>query len=353
MQCVSVTDNRKYVRDFLSLPDKLYSKKENMESRETVRHLILGEHVLSKYFDLTAFVIYDGREAAGRFAITVYPGSDTAYIGLFECENNDAAAGFLFSMAEKICAGKGCTSIVGPVDASFWIKYRLKINNFDKPAYTGEPYNRDYYFDLFKKNGYSVKEHYTSSGYHAIDESYVNEKFEERFKAFEEKGYRIESVKHEGFEKAMMSVYDLITDLYSDFPVYSDLSREDFMELFNSYRSIMDMSMTKLAYYGDETVGFYISIPDYGNIVYHLNPVNILRLLRIRKKPKRYVMLYMGVDREHRGLGKALVYAIMKELEGNRLPSIGALARDGKVTQTYAAEEIEDIYEYVLLEHRI
>ena len=35
--------------------------------------------------------------------------------------------------------------IIGPVDASFWLKYRLKINKFERP-YTGEPYNKDYYY---------------------------------------------------------------------------------------------------------------------------------------------------------------------------------------------------------------
>ena len=61
----------------------------------------------------------------------------------------------------------------------------------------------------------------------------------------------------------------------------------------------------------------------------------------------------MGVDHDHRGLGKALVYSIMSELKKSGLPSIGALARDGKITQNYAEELIKDKYEYVLLEEKI
>ena len=121
-----------------------------------------------------------------------------------------------------------------------------------------------------------------------------------------------------------------------------------------SYKQIMNMSMTKLAYYNGKAVGFYVSIPDYGNLVYHTgNPVNIAKILMTKKKPKRYVMLYMGVDQQHRGLGKALVYAIMKELMASGLPSIGALMRDGKLTQTYANGDITGVYEYVLLERTI
>ena len=43
----------------------------------------------------------------------------------------------------------------------------------------------------------------------------------------------------------------------------------------------------------------------------------------------------------------------MTELMKNKLPSIGALARDGKVTQNYVEELIKDRYEYVLLEEKL
>ena len=115
----------------------------------------------------------------------------------------------------------------------------------------------------------------------------------------------------------------------------------------------MNMDMVRMAYYKEKAVGFYISIPNYHNIVYHLNLKNILKILKLRKHPKEYVMLYMGVDANHRGLGKAIIYSIVEELKNNHLPSIGALAHDGKISQNYAEEKISDRYEYVLLERKI
>ena len=64
-------------------------------------------------------------------------------------------------------------------------------------------------------------------------------------------------------------------------------------------------------------------------------------------------MLYMGVDQNHKGLGKALIYSIVEELKRSNLPSIGALAHDGKISQNYAPEKITSRYEYVLLERKI
>ena len=64
-------------------------------------------------------------------------------------------------------------------------------------------------------------------------------------------------------------------------------------------------------------------------------------------------MLYIGVNPNHQGLGKALIQSVMMELKKRNLPCIGALAKDGKVTQKYFDDMIEDQYEYVLLERRI
>lgn len=353
MKLVKVGTEKSNIKKFVDFPKRLYSSKDNMESASQMKSLLEGTHPLSKYFDLDAYLILRDDVTAGRFAITTYPDDTTAYLGFFECINDKEVSSFLFSEAEKIAKEKKCSVIIGPVDASFWLKYRLKINNFDLPPYTGEPYNKDYYLELFQNSGYVISEHYTSSAFRSVGEDYINEKFENRYKEFLAQGYKIESPKAVEYEKAVEEVYTLITELYSDFPIYKNVSKEDFCEMFKSYKTIMNMSMTKMAYYNGKAVGFYISLPDYGNRVYHAGLLDIPGILKTRKHPDRYVMLYMGVDQKHRGLGKALVYAIMKELMQSGLPSIGALARDGKVTQNYAEEEKTSIYEYVLLKHEL
>lgn len=352
MKCIQFNYEKKYIEDFISLPKKLYSKKTNMEDSNTIKTLLLDTHPLSKYFKLNKFNIYDNNEKiVGRFIITEYPDDkNTCYIGFFECIKDKKTAKFLFEKANDFAKEKNYKKIVGPVDASFWIKYRLKINKFDLIPYTGEPYNLDYYLKLFQDNKFKVCEHYTSNIFEIPDKNYSNKKFQEHYKEFMDKGYEIIKPKMEDYDKCMREVYYLITDLYSDFPIFKNLSLEDFLEVYKSYKSIINMDMVRMAYYKGKAVGFYISIPDYNNRVYHLNVFNILKILSLRKKPKKYVMLYMGVDRNHTGLGKAIVQSIVDELIHNGLPSIGALARDGKISQRYAEEMIESQYEYVLLE---
>lgn len=352
MNYVQFNQEKRYIKDFISLPKKLY-KKDNTENSRELKSILEGKHPLCKYFNLYKFLIYEKNKVVGRFAITIYPNDDTAYIGFFECINNNEVAKLIFDTATKFAKDNKLKKIVGPVDASFWLKYRLKINMFDKAPYTGEPYNKDYYYKMFLDNNYKVIEHYTSSIYENVDSTYENEFYSNRYNSFIKNEYKIESPNMDEFVNDLKELYGLLTKLYSDFPIYKHLSEEDFVEIFSSYKKIMNPEMTKLAYYNNKMVGFYISIPNYSNLVYNINLINLMKIFKIKKKPKEYVMLYMGVDQNHRGLGKAIVYSIMTELMKNKLPSIGALARDGKVTQNYVEELIKDRYEYVLLERKL
>lgn len=353
MKCIKFDSEEERIKDFINLPNDLYNKKNITEDKTDMYKLLTGIHSLSKYFKLDKFLIYDEEKAVGRFCITTYPKDKTAYLGFFECINDEKVAKYLFDSAYKFCKKNKYKNIIGPVDASFWIKYRLKINKFDSLPYTGEPYNLDYYFDLFKNNNFNVIEHYTSNIYQQVKEDFNNIKYSDRYNEFIKKGYEIISPDMNKYDEIIESIYYLLMDLYQDFPIFKNVELNDFLEVFKSYKSIINPSMVKLAYYENKLVGFFISVPNYNNNVYNLNLFKILKVLKTRKKPKEYIMLYMGVDQNHKGLGKAIAEAIMNELKVSGLPSVGALTKDGKLTQNYVSELIEERYEYVLLERII
>lgn len=353
MKLVEFDKEENYIKEFINLPKRLYSKSDNMEDETEMKKLLLNNHPLNKYFKLYKYLVFNEEEVVGRFIFTEYDNDDTLYLGFFECINDKKTAKYLFDNAYKIAKKKNKSKIIGPVDASFWLKYRLKINLFNKRPYTGEPYNKDYYFDLFKNNKYKVVEHYTSNIYNVVYDEYSNTKFNEHFDEFIKLGYSIVSPKVKDYDNVLESLYYLLTELYSDFPIYKHIELKDFITIFQSYKKIINMNMIKLAYYQDKLVGFFISVPNYNNLVYHLNIYNIIKILSLKHKPKEYVLLYMGVDQSHRGLGKALAHSITEELRISKLPSIGALARDGKLTQNYASDMIDSRYEYVLLERSI
>lgn len=352
MNCIQFNDESNYIKEFIKLPKKLYVG-DNTEDSKEVKEILEGNHPLCKYFTLYKFLVIDGKKTVGRFAITIYPNDDNAYLGFFECYNDKEIAKTIFDEAKKFAKENNCKRIIGPVDASFWFKYRLKTNKFDRKPYTGEPYNKDYYYKMFLDNNFEVAEHYTSNTYKVIEDEYKNEKYLNRYNKYTSEGIVIKNLNIDEYDKEIEKLYFLLTDLYKDFPIYKSITQEDFVNMFKSYKMILNPSMVKLAYKEDELVGFFISLPNYSNLVYNLNILKIIKVLKLKRKPKEYIMLYVGVAKDYPGLGTGISYTIINELKKNKLPSIGALTKDRKATQNYASDLLTDRYEYVLMQLNI
>lgn len=349
------SDEKKLVHRFIGFPQKLYSKDTLVQDTKTEIALLQGKHILSHYFDVYPFLAFDEYDnTAARCLLTVYHDQKCAYIGYFECIDSDAAAKCIMSAAEKKAHQLGCTSVIGPVDASFWIRYRLKTNCFDQPPYTGEPYNMPYYARFFTENGYSVCGEYISNRYGIIEPDFINEKNVRRLNRFKDMGYVIKSPDKSTFEQSLREVYGLLISLYSNFQTFSMITEDEFCRLYAPMKFAADLSMVKIAYFNDVPVGFSVNLPNYGNASSGRHtPSKLLKMLRIKKAPKDYILLYLGVNRDHLGLGKAVTEDILCRLSEKKAVSIGALIRRGKVTGTYFSKIIEKEYEYLLYEKKL
>lgn len=345
--------SKEQIQEFLDLPERIYARQEMMQNVKEERAILEGRHVLSHYFTVTPILIYEDGRAVSRGIVTVYPDDDTAYLGYFESENNSAAAGLLFHTAIGMVRERGMKGIVGPVDCSFWIKYRMKTNRFGNP-YTGEPYNKDYYLRLWEENGFQVWEQYVSNHYMVVKGDENCGKYMEGLARMLEAGYEIRSPRAKEFHKAMREVYGLMIELYRNFPAYKRITEREFRKQFKYLKSLLNYSMVKMAYHEGKAVGFFVSVPNFGNAVYgKIYPWRLPKLLSQKKRPESYVMLYMGVDSQHRGLGRALAEAIRMELKTQQVPSVGALIRSGSYSRNYVGQLIDFEYEYVLLERRM
>lgn len=344
----------KWINKFISLPKVIYSKKEIMQNEKEELEILKDNHVLSKYFKVYKFIVINKEEEIiSRAVLTIYPNKDLAYVGFYESLNIEEASTLLLNNIWEFAKEKGYKKLVGPVDCSFWIKYRLKINYFNEP-YTGEPYNKEYYLDLFEKAGYKGIEKYKSNQYLKASKGLQNKRFVERLNSMRKKGYVIKSPTKGEFPEILKEVYRLIVDLYSNFPAYEFIEEEDFIENFSYLLKIIKCNMIKIAYYEDLVVGFFISIPNYKNKIYgKLSLLDYIYIMYVRLFSKEYVMLYMGVDSNHKGLGRAMSELIKEELICNGATSIGALIRDGNINQNYFKEIIKYEYRYMLLEKTI
>ena len=337
---------------FLSLPRTLY-KTDCPQDIQTEKQILNGTHPLSPDFTIYPFVITtEDRRPLCRCILTVYPDAEEAYVGFFEAKNDLTAVKEMMTYVRQKAKSLGKNKLLGPIDSSIYINYRFKTNMFDK-IYTGEPYNKEYYPTLWTECGFSVKDRYVSNQMRKINEEDFDIRLDRIYQRYLNKGYTFRGP-YGDFTGALKDVYSLLVERYSGFVGAQSVSQKQFMTLFSSLEKIADYDMIKLAYKDDELKGFCIALPNYGsNTRGSLSICKLLRIMKIKKSPEEYVILYAGADKSAPGLGGALMHSIRNELYKNQCTSIAALIHEGNMpqqvyTMLHTQQFKYELYEYIL-----
>lgn len=348
-KCIFVTEE--YFHDFLQLPNTLYKHDINPRNVETEIQLLSGTHVLSGDIQFFPYIVMEESQVVARCALTYYAEDDTAYLGFFDAYDNLSAVQTMFSVVENKAKVDGKSRIIGPIDASIYINYRFKTDRFDK-IYTSEPYNKEYYPRLWTQSGYKIKDKYMSNQLRQVQQKDIDERLARINMRFQERNYLFTELNKKTFISQLEDIYELMMDLYSDFTGYKRITKEQFVILFSSLQHILDFSMTKLAYKDNKMQAFCIAIPNYNGLTHgYVSMLDMLKIMRLKMKPKEYVILYAGSKSP--GLGGALVHEIREELFKNQCTSIGALIKEGNVTGTMYQDLYTDKFSYVLLSKEI
>lgn len=343
------------INDFLSLPGILYAADKITQDKSEELALLKGTHFLSSYFNLRKFLVYDqSGKLSARCVTTIYPDDPLLYLGFFETIPDPECSQRLFDYIAGWAQKSGFKKIVGPVDCSFWIRYRLKVDQFDRKPYISEPYNPPHYLELFEENQFQIAERYVSKFYPVIPQTEIPASYERMYGKLQKQGYQIVSPKKAEWGKVINEVYQMIMELYADFPVFKPITQNDFQNYFARYKMILDFSMVKMVYYKNQPVAFFIGMPDYGNMLYKkITPSKLIKLLLKRRHSDQYILLYLGVLKAHRGTGLGIAHEIMLELYQRKASSVGAFIQKGKVTERYWQEYVKDTANYVLLERQL
>ena len=157
-----VKTNTTELDDFLALPKQIYRPDHLMQSEEEELALIEGSHPLSSDLETYAFVGYMNSRPCIRGLLTFYPDDEAAYLGFFESINDQQIASAFIEHLAGFARSLGAIKIIGPVQASFWLGYRMQLTGTEELPFTGEPHNLAYYPQLWQAAGFEIKELYLS-----------------------------------------------------------------------------------------------------------------------------------------------------------------------------------------------
>lgn len=343
------------IEKFLAFPSGKDGKESDFApwDKNLVKDVIMGKSPVSDYMDSYFFIAGDENTGKiyARCALFVYPGMKEAYFGFFQAVKDGRGVKEIITAVEKKAGILGIEKLAGPVQGSFFTGYRFKTGGFNKKTYFGEPQNPPWYPDFFKNSGYTVSDTYHSFSYRPLKNGEVPIKARKRYMEFLDRGYVFKTLAEQNTNGALEKIYRLISSLYSDFPVYSEIKKEDFLKIFSPMKYIADKDMIITAEKDGKPRGFLIAFPDYGDSLKGLNPViSVIKSYFLKMKAESYVFLYIGA--EEPGLGQALTYLPSLKIAERKASSISALIHEGKITGNYMGKlkkEDSDQYEYVLL----
>ncbi len=335
-----------YIKKFVDFPDQLYIKRERMRDKQAEAALLRGRHCLSRTAEVWGILVFNREKTVGRCMASFYDGDDHGFFGFFECIENQEVCHRLVGAVGKLAKQRSRTSLIGPVDVSFWMNYRLKIDHFGNP-HTAEPYNKEYYFRLLQAEGFSVMEEYISDIYSVAA---VNDKYSERLEKQLSEGYELRSPAKREYKSSLKDIYHLMTEICRDIPIYKDITEKQFLALFSGWKSMLDLKLVKLAYREGRLVGFCAAIPNYGNLKTgrHTLPESF-RILLKRRKPKEYILLYMGSLKKHSKANFMLSTSIQKEINERQGSLTGAVVPKDEGMESPFSGLAENTYRYVLL----
>lgn len=269
-----------------------------------------------------------------------YKGQKTSYIGNVTVNEPFREKGEeIFEEIFKELKNEKVQVIIGPLNGTTWNTYRYVTEKRERPKFLMEPWNEDYYPDLFEKTGFVSLARYISSISENMKKSENIERKMEKIKKFDFYNHiKVESVENKDLNEVLNNVYDLTIEAFKNNFLYTELDREIFLKMYMSYKNKLVKQFFKLVYLKEELVGYVFGIPDYAEL-YYKEKVDTVILKTIAVAPK-----YNG-----KGIGYILIDEFIKEAQNNGYSNIiYALMHESNVSKNTGLLLGEKLREYTL-----
>ncbi len=261
----------------------------------------------------------------------IYAGIDTnlnqkknmnmAFFSLFECINDFEVAKLLFDKAFDWARQHGADFVCGPVAITGTDgdeNKGLLINCFDRPPVIMNSYNPAYYMDLMERYGF-VKDYDVFAYY--LDKDQMFKKDPARVIEYAQKryGFRVDTLNLNDLEneiKALKHVMDIA--MPEEWPDLVPPTLEELRETAKKLVELADPELLPIARHGDEPIGFAIALPDYNQVLIHLNgritPLAALKFLWYKRRIKsaRVFVMFVVPEFRNKGVSFAIYHTAFK-----------------------------------------
>ncbi len=309
------------VREWLDLPKRLYRGNRNwvcpldcdvLEVFDPVKNELFADGEAVRWIVRDASGTVVGRIAAfynrEKAALEEQP---TGGCGFFECIDCQQVADLLFDAARLWLASRGMEAMDGPVNfgqrRDWW---GLLVEGYEFQPLYRNPYNPPYYKELFEHYGF--RNYFNQNSY--IWRANVSEASERIFDRSERllsmPGYHVENIDMKNLEDAAENFRVIYNKAWALFSGVKPMTQEEALQLLKQMRPLIDPDIVFFAYFNDEPIGFFITVPDLNRIIGKFNgrfglleKLRLLWDLKIRKRSDRIFGIIFGIAPEFHGKG--------------------------------------------------
>jgi hypothetical protein len=191
----------------------------------------------------------------------IYQNTNALFIGLYECEEDDKTANFLFNTINSINL-LNCKTLIGPCNGSTWEAYRFNSSGTTLlPPFTGEFIHQSYYAKQWQANGFGILAKYSTDIATQIS-LYKPDKIAELEKKIIANGTIIRNINLSELDKELEAIHTFSLVAFKNNFLYSPLSNTSFINKYKKLKSIMNPAYILLAEKNESIIGFLFAYKD-------------------------------------------------------------------------------------------
>ncbi|OGP92670.1 MAG: hypothetical protein A2156_04780 [Deltaproteobacteria bacterium RBG_16_48_10] len=322
-------------------------------------------HPFRSHSEMILFLAYQEGRIAGRIAGIIdhhyveFHQEKIGFFGFFESIPEPEVSGVLFAQVRNWLKSHGMEKMAGPMNPSTNDECGLLIDRFEAPPCLMMPYNPRYYPDLVEGEGLKkVMDLYAYSleqkTFQLDRLSRITERLGKR-----EPQLHIRPINLRSFDRELTIVKELYNQAWSKNWGFVPLTDAEIDDLARNLRPLVVPDLVLFAYWGEEPVGFSVALPDYNEVLKHLNgKIGLwggLKFLYYSRKIHKIRVMLLGVKHafQKKGIEGFLYIETFKRgirkgyyraesswiLESNPLMQHGIKAMGGKRDKTYRIYE--------------
>lgn len=322
---IKTVENKRELYEFIDLPWKIYKEHPHWVpplKKEIEFTLNPQKNPFWKHAERELFIVKKEGKIVGRIAAIVdqnhnnFHHEKMGFFGFFECIPDYQVAEMLLGRARQWLKEKSMQAMRGPVNPSMNEKCGFLLEGFDKDPVILMPYNPSYYIEYIEKAGFKKAKDLFTYFHQRNDPKQRVLKLLERIKR---RKFIIRNADMKNFRREVNTIKEIYNSAWSQNWGFVPITDEEADLMANKLKPLVNPELVLYVEIDGEPAGFSLSLPDYNQVLKHLNGklgfIGLIKFLYSKNKINMYRLMAMGVKKEYRNLGIELLlsYALLEK----------------------------------------